>query len=116
MDVLTRNSTPGVFDDCGGGEKEHTFAPYQVPYDYYSMGVSCGQCQVMVSDPFFDKLNKRPTTEKRTLERASSSYDENSRLACCVQIRPEVDEMIVVVGHNRSVDSDWFSGKDAGAF
>ena len=80
------------------------------------MGVSCGQCQVMVSDPFFSKLNAKPTTETRVLERASSTYDENSRLACCVQIRPELNEMVCVVGHNRSVDSDWFSGKDGDAF
>ena len=84
LDVLTRNSTAGIFPDCQGGDSEHTFAPYQVPYDYYSMGVSCGQCQVMVSDPFFSKLNPKPSTETRVLERASSTYDENSRLACCI--------------------------------
>ena len=70
----------------------------------------------MVSDPFFDKLNPKPSTEKRVLERAASSYSENSRLACCIQIRPELNEMICVVGSNRSVDSDWFSGKDGDAF
>ena len=70
----------------------------------------------MVSDPFFDKLNKMPSTESRALDRASATYEANSRLACCVQIRPDVNEMICVVGQNRSVDSDWFSGKEGDAF
>ena len=76
------------------------------------MGVSCGQCQVSISDPFFDKLNEVPSTEERTLNRAASALLENSRLACCVQIREELNDMVVVVSANRSVDGDWFSGKD----
>ena len=112
LDVLERNHTPGIFADCQGGDSEHTFAPYQKPYDYYSMGVSCGQCQVSISDPHFDKLNEVPSTEERTLNRAASALLENSRLACCVQIREELNEMVVVVSANRSVDGDWFSGKD----
>ena len=116
MTVLKRNKTPGFYPDCKGGDPEHTMAAHQVPYDYYSMGVSCGQCHVMVSDPHFDKLNPKPSTEQRCLDRAASTTAENSRLACCVQIRPELNEMVVVVGDNRSVDSDWFSGKDGSAF
>ena len=42
LQVLERNFTPGIHADCQGGDTEHTFAPYQVPFDYYSMGVSCG--------------------------------------------------------------------------
>ena len=42
LEVLQRNHTAGIFPDCQGGDSEHTFAPHQVPYDYYSMGVSCG--------------------------------------------------------------------------
>ena len=115
--VLDRNRTAGVFSDCAGGDNEHTFAPYQVPYDYYSMGASCGQCQVIISDPYFDKTNAIPSPERTTLDRASAgSTHEHSRLACCVQIRPELNEMIVVVGNNRSNDGDWFSGKDPESF
>ena len=112
LDVLQRNYTPGVFPDCRGGDSEHTFASYQKPYDYYSMGVSCGQCHVSISDPFYDKLNEVPSTEDRTLNRASSNLTENSRLACCVQIRDELNEMVVVVQANRSAEGDWFAGRD----
>ena len=115
--VLERNRTAGVFADCAGGDNEHTFAPYQVPYDYYSMGATCGQCHVIIPDPYADKVNPAPSTEQTTLEKATDgATHENSRLACCVQVRPELNEMIVVVGNNRSVDGEWFSGKDASAF
>ena len=46
------------------------------------------------------------------MNRAASALLENSRLACCVQIREELNDMVVVVAANRSVDGDWFSGKD----
>lgn len=91
-------------------------ASYQVPYDYYSAGVSCGQCHVIVSDPFAGMLNKVPSTEKKAMDRVASAQHANSRLACCVQIRPEVNEMIVVVADNRAGNGDWFQGEDPEAF
>ena len=119
LEVLTRNGTPGIYADDQGGDPEHTFKPHQIPYDYYSMGVSSGQDQVHVSDPFFEatlKLNKIHSSEEHVLAKASATTSENSRLASCVQIRPELNEMIVVVGDNRPCDGDWFSGKDGSAF
>ena len=116
MDVLVRNSTPGHFPDCKAGDQEYTFEPHQIPYDYYSMGVNCGQCQVIISNPFFEKLNKKPSTEVNVMERVSHVYHEHSRLSCCVQMRPELNEMICVIGNNRSVDGEWFSGKDTSTF
>ena len=114
--VLERHKTPGIFADDQGGDLEHTMAPYQVPYDYYSGGVSSAQCHVMVSDPYYGLLNKMPSTEKRALTRMGSAQHANSRLASCVQVRPEVNEMIVVVADNRSADGDWFQGEDPDAF
>ena len=88
-----------------------------MPYDYYSMGASCGQCHVIISDPFFDKTNKIPSTEQRTLDRAvEGATNQNSRLACCVNISPALNEMIIIIGTNRSHDGDYFSGKDPAAF
>ena len=106
--VLQRHRTPGIFPDCNGGDQEHTFAPYQVPFDYYSAGVSCAQCQVMIADPYLSRLNEMPSTEERALWRAGSAQAEGSRLACCVQIRPELNEMVIVVGDNKSANGDWF--------
>ena len=83
------------------------------------MGVSSGQDQVHISDPFFEttlSINKIHSSEENTLTKAAATTSENSRLASCVQIRPELNEMIVVVGDNRSCDGDWFSGKDGDAF
>ena len=87
-----------------------------MPFDYYSSGVTCGQCQVVVSDPYFDKTNTKPKMEQRALDRATMGMHENSRLACCVQIRPELNEMICVVANNKSADGEWFGGRDPNAF
>ena len=116
LDVLERHDTPGIFADCKGGDLEHTFAPYQVPFDYYSAGVSCGQCHVMIADPYASKANPMPSTEQRAMDRVVGAQHANSRLACCVQIRPELNEMIVVVGDNRSAEGDWFQGGKADSF
>ena len=70
----------------------------------------------MISDPFADKLNPMPSTEKRAMDRMASAQHLNSRLACCVQVRPEVNEMIVVVADNRSAEGDWFQGKNPDSF
>ena len=70
----------------------------------------------MISDPFHSKLNPSHSNEQKVLIKAAETYDANSRLACCIQIRPELNEMVVVVGSNRSQDGDWFSGKDPYAF
>ena len=91
-------------------------APFQVPYDYYSAGVSCGQCHVMISDPYISMVNPMPSTEQKAMDRVVHTQHTNSRLACCIQIRPELNEMIVVVGENRSADGDWFQGGKADSF
>ena len=70
----------------------------------------------MISDPYLSRLNEMPSTEERALWRAGSAQSEGSRLACCVQIRPELNEMIIVVGDNKSANGDWFSGNDPEAF
>ena len=57
-----------------------------------------------------------PSPETRTLERTAWGTADNSRLACCLQIRPELNEMIVVVANNRSHDGEWYGGKDPEAF
>ena len=63
LEVLTRHKTPGVYADDGGGDPEYTFAPHQVPFDYYSAGVATGQDHVMISEPFFSMTNKMPSIE-----------------------------------------------------
>lgn len=45
-----------ILADCNGGDNE--LKPYQVPIDFYSSGVTCAQCQVIIPDPWYDKLNK----------------------------------------------------------
>ena len=73
-------------------------------------------CSVNIPDPWFDKLNKMPSTEESRLNKRTLPNSSVTRLACCIQVRPELNEMIVVVGNNRSTDGDWFTGDNPDAF
>ena len=102
LDVITRNHVPGIFPDCLGGDKEGSMEAHQIPYDYYSMGVECAQCSVVIADEWADKVNKMHSKEEEKLTRRQQGNATNSRLACCIQMRPELNEMIVAVGNNQT--------------
>ena len=38
------------------------------------------------------------------------------QLSCCVQLRPELNEMICTVAPNRSANGEWFGGDQPDAF
>ena len=71
---------------------------------------------VIIGDPWFDLLNKMPSAEMYALEQRSQGNSKHSRLASCIQIRPELNEMIVVVGNNRSTNGEFFTGDNPDAF
>lgn len=115
LECLVRyNQTSLRLADCNGGDNE--LKPYQIPVDFFSAGVSCAQCQVVIPDPWFDKLNKTLSFESTRLLRTNGAMSSNSRLACCIQVRPEMNEMICVVGNNRTGSGEWFTGHDPEAF
>ena len=59
-------------------------------------------------DPWFDKLNRKPNNEDWRLSNRELHVSAKSRLACCVQITPELNEMVCVVGENREGEGgDW---------
>ena len=89
---------------------------HQVPYDFYSAGVSCAQCAVHIPNPWFDKLNRKPNVEQQKLITREDGNSSFVRLACCVKVRTDMNEMVCVVGNNRSVNGEWFAGDDPHAF
>ena len=114
LDALQRHKIQGIFGDCQGGDRE--LPPHEIPYDYYSHGVGCGTCQVVIPDPWYDQIHHMPNVERKRLDRSTTPITSNSRLACCVKVRPDMEEMIVVIGHNKSGNSEFFSGFDPAAF
>ena len=48
--------------------------------------------------------------------RDNNPKSSNSRLACCIQVRPEMNEMICVVGNNRSHNGEFFTGSEPDSF
>jgi ferredoxin len=93
LDVIQRNNIPGIFRkyiellinllaDCNGGDNE--LKPYQIPVDFYTFGVSCAQCSVVVPDPWYEKCNKTLSFEQTRLMRTNAAQSSNSRLSCCI--------------------------------
>ena len=70
----------------------------------------------MIPDPWYEKLNTTLSFEQTRMLRNNAAQASNSRLACCIQVRPELNEMICVVGNNRSTGGEWFTGHEPDAF
>ena len=63
-----------------------------------------------IVNPWFDQLNKMPNTERDAMAKRNLGNSQYSRLASCVQIKKDLNEMIVVVGNNQSTNGEWFTG------
>jgi len=70
----------------------------------------------VIPDPWFDKANKVLSFEETRMLRSPMPSTSHSRLACCVRVMPEMNEMICVVGNNRESTGEWFSGKEPDSF
>ena len=57
--------------DCNGGDNE--LKPYQIPVDFYTSGVSCAQCQVVIPDPWYEKCNNTLSFESNRMMRSNSA-------------------------------------------
>ena len=100
LEAINRHKIHGIYSDDNGGDREGSMEPHQIPYDYYSMGVSSGQCAVIIADQWIDKVNKMHSQEEKILTRRNEGNTRNTRLASCIQVRPELNEMIIAVGNN----------------
>jgi len=39
--------------------------------------------------------------EQTILKRSNDGFSEHSRLACCIAMRPQLNEMVISIGFNR---------------
>jgi len=54
--------------------------------------------------------------EENRLVRQAQVSSSHSRLACCVRVMPDMNEMICVIGNNKQNTGEWFTGSDPDAF
>ena len=75
METAVRNAIPGIEAECGGA-------------------CACATCHVYVDEGWQDRLPPPQSMEEDMLDFA---YDvrPNSRLACQIRIRPELDGLVV---------------------
>ena len=71
---------------------------------------------MIIADPWYEKCNATLSFEQTRMLRKNQALSSNSRLACCIQVRPELNEMICVVGNNRTQSGEFFTGTDPEAF
>jgi 2Fe-2S ferredoxin len=75
MEGARRDEIPGIDADCGGA-------------------CSCGTCHVYVDEAWVERVGPPGANEKDMLELAVD-VRPNSRLSCQIQVRPELDGLIV---------------------
>lgn len=75
MEGARRDEIPGIDADCGGA-------------------CSCATCHVYVDEAWVERVGGPGANEKDMLELAVD-VKPNSRLSCQIQVRPELDGLIV---------------------
>ena len=104
--AIERHNIFGIPADCEGGDPE--FPVWMQPYDYYSVGVMCSKCQVVIPEEWNARIAK-PDVEREYIEGANDPITDASRLACCIEVRDWMQEMPVHIGVNRSISGEWMS-------
>jgi hypothetical protein len=93
--TFNRHLVSGFHASCNGGDISRKYS------DDTIAGTStnppeCGKCHVVVSDPWFSYMKpKIHSVEMDTLEKTNTSVFPTSRLACCISLKPWMNEMIV---------------------
>jgi 2Fe-2S ferredoxin len=75
MEIAVKNNVPGIDADCGGA-------------------AACATCHVYVDEAWLARTGPRTAMESAMLEFAEG-VAPNSRLACQIELAPELDGLIV---------------------
>jgi 2Fe-2S ferredoxin len=75
METAIKNNIPGIDADCGGA-------------------CACATCHVYVADPFLGMVGK-PTAMEQSMLDFAENVKPNSRLACQIKVREELDGLTV---------------------
>jgi 2Fe-2S ferredoxin len=78
MDGAIQHDLPGIMAVCGGG-------------------LVCATCHVYVDKKFVNKLPKPVPDELDALEAVATERKSNSRLACAIEARPELDGIVLKI-------------------
>lgn len=92
--TLNRHFIQNFHAECNGGDMIRRYSDDAVPENYTSPPI-CGKCHVVVSDPWFTYMKpKVHPVELNCLEETNSNVFPNSRLACCIALKPWMNDMI----------------------
>ena len=75
MEGAVKNNIPGIDADCGGA-------------------CACATCHVYVDEAWLDRIEPASDMERSMLDFAENPQP-NSRLACQIKVRPEIDGLLV---------------------
>lgn len=78
MEVAKANGIAGIYGDCGGG-------------------CSCATCHVYIDPKWQAVVGPPDEIETTTLDLVNEVRQSNSRLACQIKLRPELDGLTVTV-------------------
>ena len=101
--TLNRHFTSGFHSECNGGDAYRKYSDDAVA-ETSATGPSCGKCHVVISDPWFTYMKpKVHPVEMHTLESTNTNVYPTSRLACCIALKPWMNEMICRVEYDSNL-------------
>jgi len=105
-DLMLRFNTEGFFASCKGGSITRKYSDDAVG-SMQTGGPECGKCHVVISDPWFSymKSNIHPV-EMDSLEKTNMNVFPTSRLACCIGLKPWMNEMIMRIEYDPNLHLD----------
>lgn len=103
--VLLRHKMNGFRADCDGGDPDRKYSE-DTPAAAKASGPFCGKCHVVVSEPWFTYMKpKIHPVEQGVIEQTHDIVFPNSRLSCCMALKPWMNELIVRNIHSANINT-----------
>lgn len=105
-DALARFNTTAFHPECNGGSLVRKYSDDAVA-STSAVGPKCGKCHVVISDPWFTYMKpKIHPVEMTTLEKTNQDVFPTSRLACCIGLKPWMNEIILRIHFDPNLHLD----------
>ena len=93
--TMNRHVIADFHANCNGGDILRRYSD-DVVAENYTHAPYCGKCHIVVSEPWYTYMKPRVhPVELDTLEKTNQNVFPNSRLACCIALKPWMNDMII---------------------
>jgi hypothetical protein len=104
--TISRYMTEGFNASCDGGDPVRRYSD-DAPAYVTATGPTCGKCHVVVSEPWYTYMKpKIHPSEQHAIENTNRNVFAASRLACCIALKPWMNEIICRIIYEPNLHRD----------